>query len=81
MNHHQFWQLIRMQEIIFEGVRHCEKKIDALSQHLGATLPPGLVKAGQDLEEKRKELQSAIDAQSHPPISTPEQQPSTKKDQ
>jgi hypothetical protein len=52
---------------IFKQLRHIEHKQDLLSQHLGVALPPELVKAGNDLADKTKALQAALDAQAQQP--------------
>ena len=41
--------------------RHIERKIDALMQHLGASLPKELIQAGHDLSEKSKALRAALE--------------------
>jgi hypothetical protein len=50
---------------IFRQLRHIERKIDIVSQHLGATLPRDLLKAGEDLAKKTEALRVALDAQAH----------------
>ncbi len=47
--------------------RHIEHKVDILLEHLGAQLPPELVKAGEDLKAKSNALQAALDAQASNP--------------
>jgi hypothetical protein len=53
--------------ILHKRARHIEAKQDILLQHLGAALPPELVKAGEDLSVKTKALQAALDAQAQQP--------------
>ena len=61
MNWFQRW-LIDAVFQIFRQLRHIEHKIDLLNQHLGLTLPPELVKAGEELSVKSNALKAALDA-------------------
>jgi len=67
MNGFQQWVIDGLR-ILMRQNRHVEKKVDMLLQHLGAQLPTELVQAGQDLSEKTKALQAALDAQASTPI-------------
>jgi hypothetical protein len=72
------WQwLIQALIIISKQVNHQQHTLDALSEHLGSKLPPELVQAGQDLADKRKILQAALDAQAK---STPQEQQPIQKE-
>jgi hypothetical protein len=48
-------------------IRHIEHKLDLLLEHLGVTLPPELVSAGEDLAKKTEALRVALDAQAQTP--------------
>lgn len=67
MNDSQWQWIIQALIIISKQINHLEHKVDVLSQHLGAQLPPKLVKTGLDLQAKTKALQAALDAQAQQP--------------
>jgi hypothetical protein len=62
MNMFQKW-VIEAMVIQHRQLKHLDHKLDILLQHLGAQLPPELVKSGHDLATKTKNLQAALDAQ------------------
>ena len=49
--------------LISKQVNHVERMTIVLLNHSQVSLPPELVKAGQDLDAKTKALQAALDAQ------------------
>ncbi len=71
MNLFQKW-VLQAFDIQSHRLKHIERKLDHLSEHLGAQLPAELLQAGADLDQKTKALQAALEG-------AQAQQPTTKE--